>query len=236
MPARGAPPYCDCESSPLLAPGPRVPSAGRGELLRGRYDDEPSCVGSGPRPGTRPDRTELLTDIGTYDTQPDSVSVSVSVSVAGSVAGSVVGYREDHQQCKIQCNILQGTTKYIYYRLQIARAVANVEIGGGKDLLVHERNGMDGMGGWSKIMDSGKIWTRLSLSSHHNMNACVLNSKNVQLAAKTNSNDLQNVDGRHSNSAADTERVVRGLGDVYFALDRQRGDRYALVGWSADQK
>ena len=68
------------------------------------------------------------------------------------------------------------------------------------------------------------------------MNACVLNSKNVQLAAKTNSNDLQNVDGRHSNSAADTERVVRGLGDVYFALDRQRGDRYALVGWSADQK
>ena len=124
----------------------------------------------------------------------------------------------------------------MYYRLQIARAVANVEIGGGKDLLVHERNGMDGMGGWSKIMDSGIIWTRLSLSSHHNMNACVLNSKNVQLAAKTNSNDLQNVDGRHSNSAADTERVVRGLGDVYFALDRQRGDRYALVGWSADQK
>ena len=55
------------------------------------------------------------------------------------------------------------------------------------------------------------------------MNACVLN-KNVQLAAKTNSNDLPNVDGRHSDSAADTERVVRGLGDVYFALDRQRGD------------
>ena len=102
-----------------------------------------------------------------------------------------------------------------------------MEIGGGKDLLVHERNGMDGMGGWSEIMDSGIIWTRPSLSSHHNMNACVLN-KNVQLAAKTNSNDLPNVDGLHSNSAADTERVVRGLGDVYFALDRQRGDGYAL--------
>ena len=126
-----------------------------------------------------------------------------------------------------------GTTKY--YRLQIARAVANVEIGGGKDLLVHERNGMDGMGGWSEIMDSGIIWTRPSLSSHHNMNACVLN-KNVQLAAKTNSNDLPNVDGLHSNSAADTERVVRGLGDVYFALDRQRGDGYALVAWSADRR
>ena len=62
-----------------------------------------------------------------------------------------------------------GTTKC--YRLQIARAVANVEIGGGKDLLVHERNGMDGMGGWSEIMDSGITWTRPSLSSHHNMNA-----------------------------------------------------------------
>ena len=83
-------------------------------------------------------------------------------------------------------------------------------------------------------MDSGIKWTWPSLSSHHNMNACVLN-KNVQLAAKTNSNDLPNVDGLHSNSAADTERVVRGLGDVYFALDRQRGDGYALVAWSADR-
>lgn len=158
--------------------------------------------------------------------QPNSVLVSVSV--AGSVAGSVVGYRRSTNKAKSNAISFSGTTKY--HRLQIARAVANVEIGGGKDLLVHERNRMNGLGGWSEIMDSGIIWTRPSLSSHHNMNACVFN-ENVQLAAKTNSNDLPNVDGQHSNSASDTERVVRGLGDVYFALYRQQGDGYA--SWSA---
>ena len=58
--------------------------------------------------------------------------------------------------------------------------------------------------------------------------------RKCKFANKTNSNDLPNEDGRHSDSASDTAllRVVRGLGDVYSALDRQQGNGYAMVGMS----
>ena len=47
-------------------------------------------------------------------------------------------------------------------------------------------------------------------------------NENVQLAGKTNSNDIPNVDGQHRNSAEDTERVVRGLGSGYWASERRQ--------------